>query len=342
MQLVLDSKGLTLTKKRQSFVVTPEEGKGESKTISPNKVTSIAITQNVMLSADAVRLAVKNQIPILFFDRIGKAEARLWSPYFQSIATLRRQQVRFSESTLATEWVIEIYQAKLENQVKNLRYLRTRRDTQREELDQAIQQLQKQSRQLEKYQEQLVEEVRNGLMGVEGTAARIYFRALSRCLPVTYQFEKRSRRPAEDMFNACLNYFYGMLYTVVEGALFAVGLDPHLGILHVDEYNKPVLAYDLIEVFRPWVDALVIQLCLEEELLSSFFSANQHGVFLNKNGKKVLIPRFNGWLLEEKRFNEQELNARSHIFQLAGMLSRRIRSFGLADDEEIASETVLE
>ena len=42
-----------------------------------------------------------------------------------------------------------------------------------------------------------------------------------------------------------------MLYAVVEGGLFASGLDPHLGILHADEYNKPTLAFDMIEPFRP-------------------------------------------------------------------------------------------
>lgn len=92
MQLVLDSKDLKLSKKRQSFLIIHKEGTEEETqhTLSPNKVTSIAITQNVWISADAVRLAIKNQIPILFFDKIGKAEARLWSPYFQSIASLRR------------------------------------------------------------------------------------------------------------------------------------------------------------------------------------------------------------------------------------------------------------
>lgn len=64
-----------------------------------------------------------------------------------------------------------------------------------------------------------------------------------------------------------LNYYYGMLYTIVEGALFAAELDPHLGILHIDTHNKPVLAFDLIEIFRPWVDALLIETCLKKAFL---------------------------------------------------------------------------
>ncbi len=52
---------------------------------------------------------------------------------------------------------------------------------------------------------------------------------------------------------------YSMLYAVLEGALFAAGFDPHLSILHADEYNKAVLAFDLIEAFRPWIDRLLIE-----------------------------------------------------------------------------------
>ncbi len=325
MQLVLDTKGLNLRKKRQSFEVVPLEG--EARTFSPNKITSIAITENVSLQADAIRLAVKHQIPILFFDRIGKAEARLWSPYFGSIATLRRMQVRFTDSTQASNWVIELFELKTAHQLQNLRYLKNRKKAQKDILETTISQIESIAKQLRKYSDTPISESRQSLMGIEGSMARLYFKAVSQSLPVAYQFEKRSRRPAEDMFNAALNYFYGMLYSIVEGALFAAGLDPHLGILHTDEYSKPVLAFDMIEIFRPWADTLLLELCLAEELLKSFFSANQHGVFLNKKGKAILIPRFNAWLREVKRFQEQDSNIRNHIYQTAGKLAQQIRSF---------------
>ena len=335
MQLVLETKGLTLTKKRQSFLVIPPEGSEEKERLfSPKKVTSIAITQQVNLNSDAIILAVKNQIPILFFDRIGKAQARLWSPYFESIATLRRQQVRFAESPKATTWVIDIFHLKTQHQIQNLNFLKNRKPGQKDSLDKDIDKIKTQSKQFNHFKEQHIEDVRSGLMGNEGSIARIYFQAVSPCLPITYQFEKRSRRPAEDMFNAALNYFYGMLYSIVEQGIFAAGLDPHLGILHADEYKKPILAFDLIEIFRPWVDRLVIDLCLEDQLLKSFFSANQHGVFLNKKGKAILIPRFNAWLKEPKRIFEREATIRNQIFQAAGRLSRTIRNYGIVDPEE--------
>ena len=164
-------------------------------------------------------------------------------------------------------------------------------------------------------------------MGIEGTIARVYFQTLGQVLPPDYQFERRSRRPARDVFNAALNYLYGMLYSVVESGLFAAGLDPHLGILHADAYHKPTLAFDLIEAFRPWVDRILLELCLSEELLSSFFTRNQHGLFLNKKGKALLIPHFNGWLQERRKFQYRELTTRNHIYHTAGQLAVRLRGF---------------
>ena len=76
MQLVLDTSGIQLKKNGKSFLIVGKKGK---KNIAPAKLTSIAITANVTFDASAVKLAIQNQIPILFFDHIGKARARLWS-----------------------------------------------------------------------------------------------------------------------------------------------------------------------------------------------------------------------------------------------------------------------
>lgn len=325
MQLVLDTKGLQLTKKGRSFEVISPNG---VKKISPAKLDSIAITASVLLSADAIRLAIDKEIPILFFDNIGKAKARLWSPYFQSIATLRRMQIKFAEDIAATDWVIDLFILKTRGQAQNLRYLKNRIPGQTDDLQKTIQQIEIQARNFEQLKDHLVEEVRSQFMGIEGKIAAMYWQTLGQTLPFPYNFNKRSRRPATDLFNAALNYLYGMTYSVVEGGLFAAGLDPHLGILHADEYNKPTLAFDLIEIFRPWVDRLLIDLCLQEELQSSHFTKNQHGLFLNKNGKAIIIPAFNDWLRAKKRFMNQEATHKNQIYRLANLLARRIRTHG--------------
>ena len=41
-----------------------------------------------------------------------------------------------------------------------------------------------------------------------------------------------------------------MLYSLVERACIVAGLDPFVGFLHTDNYNKKSLVFDLIEPFR--------------------------------------------------------------------------------------------
>lgn len=324
MQLILDTKGLKLTKKRGSFLIEPE--KGSPRLISPKKLTSIAITQQVWISSDAVVLAIKNELPILFFDRIGKAQARLWSPYFESIATLRRQQVRFGDSTKAADWIIQLFGLKAEEQIRHLLFLKNRKPALADSLDKGIQHIRRQQKAMEKHRGNPISDIRQNLMGLEGSAARTYWQHVSAALPAVYQFKKRSRRPALDHFNAALNYLYGMLYSVVEGATFAAGLDPHLGILHSDEYNKPTLVFDLIEPFRPWIDRLLVEECLIHNLESDYFSKNQYGLFLNKTGKAYIIPLFNDYMRSQRRYFQRDTSVKNHIHTLAAKLAQKIRT----------------
>lgn len=322
MQLILDTKGLTLAKKNGIFHVFNDKSE---RVISPGKLSSIAITANVRLDASAVLLAVKHEIPILFFNRIGKVQAKLWNPYFGSIATLRRGQVNFAQLPEATAWILDLFELKTQGQIDNLQWIRQYHSKFGIQLGQTITTL-KANRRFDDFRGQLLSQCQKNIMGVEGALASAYWGALGKSIPRKFRFSKRSRRPALDHFNAVLNYLYGMLYSVVEGALFAVGLDPQLGLLHADAHTKPTLAFDLIEPFRPWIDQLLINACYEGKLLISHCSKNQYGIFLNKEGKAFIIPLFNDFLRETSSFLGQESTHKNHIHFLCGQLAQRIRS----------------
>lgn len=324
MQLVLDTAGITLSKKNDIFLVEGGE-KGKDRSISPGKLSSIAITTNVQLSSQAIILAIQHRIPILFFDRIGKAKARLWSPYFESIATLRRMQVHFAEDPEATNWMVDLFHLKTEGQLENLKYLRGQKRLLQLPATQAIQQIRTIRYKLDNFREQPLASCRQQIMGVEGSMARIYWELFGRALPRSFSFQQRSRRPARDEFNAGINYLYGMLYSVVEGGVFAAGLDPYLGLLHADEHQKPVLVYDLIEPFRPWADRLLAEQIQDGKVKKQFFTKNQYGFFLNKEGKAFFIPLFNEFLRSKRHYLNQESTVRNHIYFLAGRLAQRIR-----------------
>jgi len=79
-------------------------------------------------------------------------------------------------------------------------------------------------------------------------------------MPDAWKFNGRSRDPAKDAFNCLLNYGYGVLYSQVEKACIIAGLDPYVGFLHTDNYNKKSFVFDLIEIFRIHIDRTVFYL----------------------------------------------------------------------------------
>lgn len=323
MQLVLDTSGLHLSKHNNTFLLQSEKGK---RSISPAKLSSIAITANVTLTSSAIALAIANEIPILVFDRIGKAKARLWSPYFQSIATLRRMQIRFADTPEATAWMLDLFSLKTMGQLENLKYIKSKKGALNLALGKAATAIKRNQHGFDPFRDKLLDECRQQIMGVEGNIARLYWQAVGNSIPPKYRFQTRSRRPAKDHFNATINYLYGMLYSVVEGALFAAGLDPHLGFLHADEYNKPTLSFDLIEPFRPWLDRLLIEQCFEKKIQDTYFTKNQYGLFFNKTGKAFIIPLFNDFLRTKRSYLHQESTVKNHIYFMAGRLAQRIRA----------------
>lgn len=82
----------------------------------------------------------------------------------------------------------------------------------------------------------------------EGAAAKVYFRAL---------FGDDFVRHAVDDVNAALNYGYTILNTAVSRAIVSHGYNTALGIHHCNRLNYVNLSCDLMEPFRPLVDAIV-------------------------------------------------------------------------------------
>lgn len=321
MQIVLNTHGLVVKVKNRAFLISAGD---ERRLVSPEQVSSIAVTAPCLLSSAVVTLAAEAGIPIYFFDRVGEAQSCLRSPYFESLATLRRKQVYFSDSEAGAAWVVEQFRLKTDHQVQLLKFLQNRREKTTANISDCI-------RNLEERLQDLREKISTpsaawsaSLMGWEGTQARRYWQTLSEALPEVWQFPNRSRCPAKDPFNAMINYLYGMLYARVEQALFAAGLDPHLGILHTDEYDRPTLSYDLIEPFRPWVDRLVVENLLQGQIENTFFEPVEGGIFLSDNGKRFLIPAFNAWMLAQVRMESRQMSREAHIFRAAAQLAKTI------------------
>lgn len=89
---------------------------------------------------------------------------------------------------------------------------------------------------------------------VESRAAVYYWQNLFPSIP-NFRRDREGIPP-----NALLNYGYAILRAVVARSLVVSGLLPTLGIHHHNRYNAYCLADDIMEPYRPYVDALVVEL----------------------------------------------------------------------------------
>ena len=313
MKLVINSPGVYLSKRGECFLL--QKRGGEKQEFSRRKVEQILITTAAAISTDAIELAIENNIDIVFLKYNGKPLGRIWHSRLGSISTIRRKQLLLQDHPYGLQLVKEWILKKLENQVALLNKLAmNRRDERRQIIKDAVNVISKQTENIRNIDEnKVIEDVRGSLLGYEGTAGRTYFTTLGKLIPSAYAFVSRSRNPALDPFNCILNYAYGILYSSVEKSCILAGLDPYIGIMHTDNYNKTALVYDLIEMYRTNMDELVFKLFTTRKVSDSCFDIVEGGYYLNQEGEKLLIGEYNKGLERKVRHKGRNIQMQNII-----------------------------
>lgn len=311
MQLVINSRGAYISKINDRFQIKIGNEKNE---YSCKKVERILITTSAMVSTDALKLAMENNIDVVFLEYNGQPFGRVWHSKLGSISTIRRKQLKLVDMDTGTKMVKEWICKKIENQIKHLEKLKTnRKEDKIEIIDDAIAKMEEQKQQILKIEDKPIDEVRNNIEGHEGTAGRVYFSVLGKLIPKQYEFSGRSKNPAKDMFNCMLNYSYGVLYSNVEKACIIAGLDPYIGIIHTDNYNKTALTFDIIEMYRGYMDEVVFKLFSKRKVKNEMFDDIQGGAWLNKEGKQLLISAINERFAERIKYKGRNIELNNII-----------------------------
>ena len=271
------------------------------------------ITTAAYVTTDAIKLAMDHNIDVVFLDEYGDPFGRVWHSKLGSTTLIRRRQLEIAETREGLELALEWVRKKFDNQIDLLTRLRNTRTRKSSEITTYINRLKGLRSKLDEIT-QPISAARGTIMGIEGGGGRVFFEAVSYLMPESYKFNGRSRNPAKDEFNALLNYAYGVLYSKVEKACIIAGLDPYVGIIHTDHYNKKSLVFDLIENFRIWADETVIKLFAGRKVKKKYFDKLKNGYTLNKDGKALLISALNKCFDESIRYRRRNIK-RGDIIQ---------------------------
>ena len=325
MQIVLDTRGLQFSVRNKCFLI---EAGTETRIIHPSKISSVLITAPCRISSPALVLAAQSEIPVIICNNWGKPEARIWSPRFVNISTLRRKQYLFTVHIKAMDWAYNVILKKIEGQTSNLSYVSDRKPSIVEETQKALGEIETQRSKIKFSENGDPVVIKKTLLFIEAFTASRYWQLIGLKLPEPWNFTNRIQKKPPDPFNASVNYLYGMLRNNVETAILSMGLDPALGIMHRDGYKLPSLVFDMMEPFRPVVDRILIDNLLSGELKGELLEDTPTGKLISKAGRKQLISLFNEKLKERIRFRESVTTLQNHILTEVNFLKKRITDLG--------------
>lgn len=288
MILEISSHGSILKRQNDLFIVKNENGKSE---VPAEKVDAIIASANILISSQAIKLCIEKNIQLVVTDWAGRPVARLWTSTAGKSTELRRRQYANPDTALGVQISLELVRTKLKRQKELLQDLKNNRKIDVPEITRAIDIISDALLQVRKLQPD--GRVKQILLGLEGTSASAYFRAISSSLPSKWSFEHRSQYPALDGFNASLNYAYGIAYSDVEKIIILSGLDPNSGFYHADSYGKPTLSFDLMELVRPLIDRTVVSLFNKKMVSERWFEKkDDSSIFLTKDARLTLLTSY--------------------------------------------------
>ncbi len=220
-----------LSLKLDQLLYQPKSSESEPRTIPVEDIGFVLIeTPQITLTAASLHFLAANNVAVVLCDEKHMPSATLAS--MDGHTTAQKQisaQLKATEALKDRLWQ-QTVKAKLENQAACL---------ERGGLSGG------------KRIRALIPSVKKGDTGnSEAIAARLYFQT-------HFTDPATTRDRFGDMPNAALNYGYAILRAATARALIGSGLTCLVGIHHHNQYNAFVLADDIMEPYRPFVDDLV-------------------------------------------------------------------------------------
>jgi CRISPR-associated protein Cas1 len=294
--LYLNTQGLCIGRKSEVLQVK-EQGKVIQE-VRLREINQVNLFGNIQLSTQAMQALLELEIPLVLHSQHGYFYGMLQGTGLKNIL-LRREQFRLADDPAGS---LRIARALVAGKIRNQRVMLMRNHV--SPPAEPITELKRLARKAEHV------ERAESLLGIEGTAARIYFQhfagmikpggepldpgaALGEPPRYSFDFRTRNRRPPRDPVNALLSLAYALLAKDLTVTAAAVGFDPYLGFYHLPRPGRPALALDLMEPFRPLLaDSAVITAINNRMIYPEHFVEAGRGVTLTTSGRKAFFRAY--------------------------------------------------
>ena len=249
-------------------------------------VSQVVLFGRIGLTTPAIDALLASNKEVVFLTSRGDYRGRLLGEVTPHVPLRRAQYKHTGDPSFKLELAKCIVRAKLSHQRALLK--RHNRQTNYPQISSASEQIWQTLQKLDR------KTTLGGLRGLEGSGTRAFFSGYRRLFDDVWRFDGRNRRPPRDPVNVLLSFGYTLLTNLADSALQTVGLDPYAGFLHEVAYNRPALALDLVEEFRPVVDGVVLWCCRSGQIQPDDFSPGpaERPIVLEEAGQRRFIQAY--------------------------------------------------
>lgn len=134
------------------------------------------------------------------------------------------------------------------------------------------------------------------LMGIEGNIRKTYYQSWNTIINTDINFNKRVKRPPDNMINSLISFLNSIMYTKVLTEIYKTQLNPTISYLHVPSTKRFSLSLDISEVFKPiLVDRTIFSL-LNKNIISEKDFCDKEFIKLKESSSKKVIEEFENTL----------------------------------------------
>jgi len=273
---IFATKGERLNFTNDNLIVKNKEGKIIHQSTC-YRLFAVFIVGNVTITSGLLQRAEKFGFTLIFMTN-GLRVYGIWEAKTEGNFLLRTKQYSYSSLSIASHLV----RNKINNQKNLLKKIRNKNNLTKETIER-----------LKEYVTHLIKDKLElkEILGFEGIASREYFKILFK----DCNWTARRPRVKHDPINSFQDTGYTILFNFIESILNLYGFDVYKGVYHQCFYQRKSLVCDIVEPFRPIIDARIKKAySLGQIKEENFTIVNKQYRIFGKTGKPYIE-----WLLKE-------------------------------------------
>jgi len=276
LRLVLDGNGFYLGIEKGCFVVKDKDGNVKRYPLFENEIGEVILKSGNFVSTGALASLGFWGINVVIMTRNGNPVAVLKPLDDDSHVKTRIAQYEALKNGKGMKIAKTIVKARIESQ--NL--VLEKYSLKPHDLDSL-------KRKIEQVNSESLSKARTRLLGIEGKTTYHYYKQIFKLFPESVKVEKRFSWRAYDGINNTFNLAYTLLKYKVHSAVLKAHLEPFLGFLHSEQFGKPSLVCDLMELYRYLIEDLVIE--FSQKLTKRDFVLKKEWYSSNRLAKRQIL-----------------------------------------------------